>query len=188
MKCSGRMNEESRIMNGVRDKVKWKVWSLCVFPLCAQPMRLIICDLTSRADSWVTLACGGRAWLLVCPVSFWTHWLKPLTSDIRFSFCPSFYLLISNSAPFPLPSSSLHSLNFVLLLSHTTAYNPVLLFFKHSPSCPLQTIFFPFILLHLLFFPVKTSLFMLFCITFPFSYGLSRTPSPPLVLLFFPNS
>lgn len=36
------------------------------------------------------------------PVSFWTHWLKPLASGVRLSF----YLFISNPAPFPLPPSS----------------------------------------------------------------------------------
>lgn len=51
------------------------------------PIRHIGCEVTSRADSAVTLACGRRVLPPACPVSFWTRWLKPLTSDV---FCRVF--------------------------------------------------------------------------------------------------
>lgn len=79
------------------------------------------------------------------------------------SHCLSFYLFISNPAPFPLPPSSLHSLTFVLFaLCSILLYNLSLLFslssvffwlssvflcFSNSPSYSLSPAF-PFLLSH----------------------------------------
>lgn len=122
---------------------------------------LDILDVTwpPRADSSVTLARGRRVSSLDCPMSFWTHWLKPLTSAVRFwllllsrfSLCLSFYLFVSNPAPLPLPPSSLHSLNSVLLLCPLCCHTVCNCFsiFCFSPSLLIHLLTFllsPFVL------------------------------------------
>lgn len=86
-----------------------------LFP--SRPIRHIRCDLTSRADSSVTPGARRTSVVAGRPCVFLDSLIK--TSDLTSvsdPLCLSFYLFISNPAPFPLPPSSLHSLNFVPLL------------------------------------------------------------------------
>ena len=88
-----------------------------LFP--SRPIRHIRCDLTSWADSSVTLACGGRVSSPACLVSFWTCWLKPLTR--RPFLTPSaslFICLFQTLLPFPflLPLCIPWTLSFCFVL------------------------------------------------------------------------
>lgn len=98
----------------------------------------------------------------------------------------SFNLFISNAASFPLPPSSLHSLNFalcfvfwVVIQSESVSALPALLLIY------LSSLFFLYFLLSLLFSLTKTRLFWLLCIPLPFPISSSAFPSIPQMLLFF---
>lgn len=109
---------------------------------------------------------------------------------VLLSHCLSFYLFISNPAPFPLPPSSLHSSNFVLLLCalccNTICANCFSLF---CFLLPLSWFIhqFPSLSYFLCSFLLTLSVFVLLCITLPFPISLSPFPPLPLMLLFFPR-
>lgn len=100
----------------------------------------------------------------------------------------SFNLFISNAASFSLPPSSMHSLNFALLLCllccHTVCN--CLCFACSAPELSIKLGFF-FLTFCLAFCSLllKTHLFWLLCFPLPFPISSSAFPSLPQTLLFF---
>lgn len=136
-----------------------------VFPVCllaACPIKYIRGHLTAPpSSSSVTLARGRR---VDCPVSFWTHWLKPLTSNVRFCFCRAslsaspFICLFQTPLLFPfllplcIPWTLLFCFAFCVVIQNVTAFS---VFSFNSLD---SSINFPDFLLCLMFFVVKNKI------------------------------
>lgn len=145
---------------------------VCIFCLCASSysISLIRCDLTSPADSSVTLARGRRVSSPACLVSFWTRWLK--TSDLRhplwtpafvvFQSLPLFFIcLFQTLVPFPflLPLCIPWTLSFCFVLCCHAAFSIFSLLVLIHLSMSFSCIFLLFFLLKYLFlcFSASTS-------------------------------
>lgn len=95
----------------------------------------------------------------------------------------SFYQFISNTARFPLPPSSLHSLNFVLLLCLLcchTVWNPFFSFLFFSYNSVDLSVSSPYLYIYRTFFPQSQDLSCLKCLFLGFSASPSYCLSPTL--------
>lgn len=119
---------------------------------------------------------------LIKTSGLWCPFLSP-AFGMFLTHCLSFYLFISNPAPLPLPSSFLHSLNFVLWLCALcchTQFNCFSIFCFPLPLFWLIVHQFPslsyFSCSYLLKIYIFKNIFFNLCSTFPFNF--SSSPSP----------